>query len=144
MPWKPSNSGTELWESNLRQGKETTTNNRTVPVKSGSQWTGHTPTNHIGGTWGEEEEDSSNMWTGVPCVNSDGSHSSASSNSALRNPAMAGNLLSNVNQRDSDVISHPSKNWFPEENSRSNWASDQDACVAPLKWGAGTRKKYNV
>lgn len=31
----------------------------------------HTPTSHIGGVWGEEDEgDFSNMWTGVPAAGS--------------------------------------------------------------------------
>lgn len=60
---KPTvNNGTELWEANLRNGGQPTTQ----PIQK-TPW-GHTPTTNIGGTWGEEDDvnESSNVWTGVP------------------------------------------------------------------------------
>lgn len=60
--WKPNvNNGTELWEANLKNGGQ-------PPPQSQPQqktpW-GHTPSNNIGGTWGEDDEsESSNVWTG--------------------------------------------------------------------------------
>lgn len=59
-PWKPPvNNGTELWEANLRNGGQPALPQQKTP------W-GHTPSNNIGGTWGEDDDvDSSNVWTGV-------------------------------------------------------------------------------
>ncbi|EDW83596.2 uncharacterized protein Dwil_GK13697, isoform C [Drosophila willistoni] len=60
--WKPSiNNGTDLWESNLRNGGQPTAQQQ-VPKPS---W-GHTPSSNLGGTWGEDDDgaDSSNVWTG--------------------------------------------------------------------------------
>lgn len=61
MPWKaPVNNGTELWEANLRTGGQP------PPQPHQKAPWGHTPSNNIGGTWGEEEEtESSSVWTGV-------------------------------------------------------------------------------
>lgn len=61
--WKPNvNNGTDLWEANLRNGGQPP-----PQPQSKTPW-GHTPSTNIGGTWGEEDEnsDSSNVWTGVP------------------------------------------------------------------------------
>ena len=62
--WKQTASnGTEVWEVNLRNGGQAP-----PPIsKSDAPW-GRTPTNNIGGTWGEEDEnnDSQSVWTGVP------------------------------------------------------------------------------
>ncbi|XP_022254173.1 protein Gawky-like isoform X3 [Limulus polyphemus] len=60
--WRaPINNGTEIWEINIRNrnkgvGTPASSSGPTQP------W-GHTPSTHIGGTWGEEE-DTTNMWTG--------------------------------------------------------------------------------
>ncbi|XP_076331671.1 protein Gawky-like isoform X2 [Tachypleus tridentatus] len=60
--WRaPVNNGTEIWEINIRNrnkgvGTPASSSGPTQP------W-GHTPSTHIGGTWGEEE-DTTNMWTG--------------------------------------------------------------------------------
>ncbi|XP_072152180.1 protein Gawky isoform X2 [Bemisia tabaci] len=62
--WKPNiNNGTELWEANLRSGGQPA-----APPQPKTPW-GHTPTTNIGGTWGEDDDVSSeatNVWTGVP------------------------------------------------------------------------------
>ncbi|XP_023237816.1 protein Gawky-like isoform X5 [Centruroides sculpturatus] len=59
--WRaPANTGTEIWESNIRHRSKTPASN----TSNTHPW-GHTPSTHIGGTWGEDE-DNSNMWTGVP------------------------------------------------------------------------------
>ncbi|KAM7341442.1 trinucleotide repeat containing adaptor protein gawky isoform 2-T2 [Cochliomyia hominivorax] len=61
--WKPTiNNGTDLWESNLRNGGQPTTQ----PVQK-TPW-GHTPSTNLGGTWGEDDDcpDASNVWTGGP------------------------------------------------------------------------------
>lgn len=59
--WKPNvNNGTELWEANLRNGGQP----QAQPQQK-TPW-GHTPSNNIGGTWGEDDDaDSSVAWTGV-------------------------------------------------------------------------------
>ncbi|KAH9365619.1 hypothetical protein HPB48_005783 [Haemaphysalis longicornis] len=77
-PWRaPVNNGTEIWENNLRSSRA---GGNKQPNPGGPQaaqgsgqcsqqqpWGSHTPTSHIGGTWGEEDEaPPSNMWTGVP------------------------------------------------------------------------------
>ena len=67
--WRcPVNSGTEIWENAVRQKKgsvgSSATSLTSVTLPSAQPWD-QTPTTHIGGTWGEEE-DSSNHWTGVP------------------------------------------------------------------------------
>lgn len=59
--WKSHaiNNGTELWEANLRNGGQPPPQ----PVQK-TPWN-HTPTTNIGGTWGEEDDDSSentNVW----------------------------------------------------------------------------------
>ncbi|KAH8335847.1 hypothetical protein KR074_006314 [Drosophila pseudoananassae] len=65
--WKPSiNNGTDLWESNLRNGGQPTA--QQVPKPS---W-GHTPSSNLGGTWGEDDDntDASSVWTGGSVSNS--------------------------------------------------------------------------
>ncbi|XP_016967317.1 protein Gawky isoform X2 [Drosophila biarmipes] len=74
--WKPSiNNGTDLWESNLRNGGQPTA--QQVPKPS---W-GHTPSSNLGGTWGEDDDgaDSSSVWTGGS-VNNAGSGSAVGVN----------------------------------------------------------------
>lgn len=62
--WKvPANNGTEIWENNIRHRNKG--GNVNVPSRSNSQPWGRTPSTNIGGTWGEEE-DNTNIWTGVP------------------------------------------------------------------------------
>uniref|UniRef100_A0A2M4CQ21 UBA domain-containing protein n=1 Tax=Anopheles darlingi TaxID=43151 RepID=A0A2M4CQ21_ANODA len=56
------NNGTELWETNLRNGGQ-------PPVPAASQKTPWGPQSHHGGTWGVDDETSgepSNVWTGAP------------------------------------------------------------------------------
>lgn len=60
--WKPTiNNGTDLWETNLRNGGQP------PPTQSVQKtpW-GHTPSSNLGGTWGEDDDgnDTSNVWTG--------------------------------------------------------------------------------
>ena len=58
------NNGTEIWESNLRNGGQAI---QPQPVQK-APW-GHTPTKNIGGTWGVDDDanDSTpNMWNNVP------------------------------------------------------------------------------
>ncbi|CAN7941214.1 unnamed protein product, partial [Ixodes hexagonus] len=82
-PWK-ANTGTEIWESSVRssRGGPKQPPPGTAPANQGQQasaqpWGPHTPTSHIGGTWGEDDEspnnnggngnnNNNNMWTGVP------------------------------------------------------------------------------
>ena len=59
-----SATGTEIWKNNNNNNNN---NNSDKTKGSTNQW-GHTPSTHIGGTWGEEE-DSANLWTGVPSSN---------------------------------------------------------------------------
>ena len=62
-----STSGTDLWESSLQKGGRIgpSTGIMTPPATVEPQWTPQPTASHIGGTWGEDE-DNSNMWTGVP------------------------------------------------------------------------------
>ncbi|XP_076337193.1 protein Gawky-like isoform X3 [Tachypleus tridentatus] len=59
--WRaPVNNGTEIWETNIRN------RNKGAGVQNANSgpsepW-GHTPSTHIGGTWGEEE-DTTHTWT---------------------------------------------------------------------------------
>ncbi|RWS10840.1 trinucleotide repeat-containing gene 6A protein-like isoform X1 [Dinothrombium tinctorium] len=63
--WKSNTTtGTEIWENTVRHKAKGVTPTST----SSSQPWGHTPSTHIGGTWGEDE-DASNVWTGVPSSN---------------------------------------------------------------------------
>ncbi|EDV33650.2 uncharacterized protein Dana_GF19039, isoform D [Drosophila ananassae] len=65
--WKPNiNNGTDLWESNLRNGGQPTA--QQVPKPS---W-GHTPSSNLGGTWGEDDDntDASSVWVGGSVSNS--------------------------------------------------------------------------
>ncbi|KAG8295896.1 miRNA mediated inhibition of translation [Homalodisca vitripennis] len=58
--WKPNiNNGTELWETNLRNGGQPPPR-----VEKSTPWGSHTPASNIGGTWGVDDDigDSSNMW----------------------------------------------------------------------------------
>lgn len=75
-------AGTEIWENALAKGSSSVAN---TPSSSNQPW-GHTPSTHIGGTWGEDEDSGNNHWTGVPQTNnggvSNGTTSNWSSNSA--------------------------------------------------------------
>lgn len=55
--------------------------NSSTTSPSGQPSWAHTPTTHIGGTWGEEE-DASVVWTGVPQANGSSSHGSSNSNAS--------------------------------------------------------------
>lgn len=98
-PWKSHqiNNGTELWEANLRNGGQPPPQ----PVQK-TPWN-HTPSTNIGGTWGEEDEDSgenSSVWTSnqntqppAPTWNQPNSANSANSGANAANvwPAAQGN-----------------------------------------------------
>lgn len=59
--WKQNiNNGTELWEANLRNGGQPA-----PPAIQKTPW-GHTPSNNLGGTWGEDDDgiETANVWTG--------------------------------------------------------------------------------
>nr|XP_037287364.1 protein Gawky-like isoform X1 [Rhipicephalus microplus] len=81
-PWRATvNNGTEIWESNLRSARAGGNKQPNPPqAAQGSNqcsqqqpWGSHTPTSHIGGTWGEEDDPPpSNMWTGVPTPSQQG------------------------------------------------------------------------
>ena len=62
-----SASGTEIWENAVRH-KTKGINPSPVASTSAQPWGHHTPSTHIGGTWGEDE-DPNNHWTGVPQAN---------------------------------------------------------------------------
>ncbi|SPP88999.1 blast:Protein Gawky [Drosophila guanche] len=74
--WKPSvNNGTDLWESNLRNGGQPPA--QQIPKPS---W-GHTPSSNLGGTWGEDDDgaDTGSVWTGGS-VNNTGTGAAVSVN----------------------------------------------------------------
>lgn len=89
-----SKSGTEIWESTVRQKNKSAglmASASTAPVstlppvashssQNQTHWN-HTPTTHIGGTWGEEEDNTS-VWTGVPQTNGSSSQSVSSTSNA--------------------------------------------------------------
>lgn len=80
--WRaPVNMGTEIWENNLRMNKGS---GSSVPAQTASAppW-GHTPATNIGGHWGDD--DSSNMWSGVPPTNPPNPANWSDSNSANSN-----------------------------------------------------------
>lgn len=53
--WTSSTStGTEIWENNIRHHIKNSTEKAQTQMRE--PW-GHNPISHIGGTWGEEEED---------------------------------------------------------------------------------------
>ncbi|CAM1318662.1 Uncharacterised protein g6992 [Pycnogonum litorale] len=86
--WRASvSNGTEIWESNLRNGGRSI-----APPQPPQQPWGRNPTTNIGGTWGEEE-DTSNMWTGVP--GNGGSHNQWGSPTG--NAAAAAAVAANAN-----------------------------------------------
>lgn len=67
--WKSSTSaGTEIWENAVRHKTKGPAPSPAASTPSAQPWGHHTPSTHIGGTWGEDE-DPSNHWTGVPQVN---------------------------------------------------------------------------
>ncbi|XP_022252358.1 protein Gawky-like isoform X2 [Limulus polyphemus] len=60
--WEGSaNSGTEIWENNIRNPNNG--GSMATPGRNNSLPLGHTPSTHLGGTWGEEED--TNMWSGI-------------------------------------------------------------------------------
>ncbi|GIY55934.1 protein Gawky [Caerostris extrusa] len=63
--WTSTSSGTEIWENNVRHHIKSST--AKPPSQMREPW-GHTPSTHIGGTWGEEE-DTTNLWTGNNTIN---------------------------------------------------------------------------
>lgn len=63
--WTNSTStGTEIWENNVRHHVKSAA--AKPPSQMREPW-GHTPSTHLGGTWGEEE-DTTSVWTGVPQI----------------------------------------------------------------------------
>lgn len=130
--WRANvNNGTEIWETNVRSGGKGQSG-ATVSGASGSQqpW-GANPTSNIGGTWGEEE-DASNMWTGVPQGNStvgNGNNNgggSLVSSVSMGNPGLSGN-----------VVASSSSTWG--SNNGGGNGSNEKVWVAPSKekhhWG---------
>lgn len=63
--WKPTvNNGTDLWETNLRNGGQSTTQSTQK-----ASW-GHTPSTNLGGTWGEDDDSrDTNVWSGTHSSN---------------------------------------------------------------------------
>ncbi|XP_055644891.1 protein Gawky-like [Toxorhynchites rutilus septentrionalis] len=61
--WK-TNTGTEIWEANLRNGGQ-------MPQQPTTQKTPWGPSTNIGGTWGEDDDanEPANVWTGPPGAN---------------------------------------------------------------------------
>ncbi|CAL1294287.1 unnamed protein product [Larinioides sclopetarius] len=108
--WTSTSTGTEIWENNVRHHVKSSNNK--APTQMREPW-GHTPSTHIGGTWGEEE-DTTNLWTGVPQAS--GATWGGESNTSVwgANPAEGG------------------KNWGSQNNAinpnmNPNWGSEPPA-----------------
>uniref|UniRef100_A0A182MLY9 UBA domain-containing protein n=1 Tax=Anopheles culicifacies TaxID=139723 RepID=A0A182MLY9_9DIPT len=81
------NNGTELWETNLRNGGQ-------PPVQAPSQKTPWGPQSHHGGTWGVDDESSgeaSNVWTGAPGAPGGGSIVASALAGSAGPPPVGGN-----------------------------------------------------
>lgn len=102
--WRcPINSGTEIWESSVRQKKgsidgSSATSNANMGTSSSTQqpWNQMSMA-HIGGNWGDED-DSANHWTGVPHTPSSSSHNSVGTGSGNGGNSSASSVnMNNVN-----------------------------------------------
>lgn len=98
--WKQTASnGTEVWEVNLRNGGQAP-----PPISQPkAPWGHHTPSNNLGGTWGEDDESTepSSMWTGAPSSNGSaqwggGSGSAGVGASGGGNSGMSAGPMTNV------------------------------------------------
>ena len=115
--WKSStSSGTEIWENTVRHKSKGPTPTP-ANMSSGQPWGHHTPSTHIGGTWGEEE-DPSNHWTGVPHVNNANNWSGNVSNNNNNTNNGNNNNNNNPNNMQWNQTSDIKPN--PENNSRHN------------------------
>lgn len=103
--WRcPVNSGTEIWETTVRQKKGSVSGVIGAfggvigafggDVTQNKSWD-QTPSNYIGGTWGEEEN-ANNHWTGVPQkINAVSGPTSSSSSTSINNwSASSGGIVS--------------------------------------------------
>lgn len=149
-----NNTGTELWENNLRQTKELSSEIQSpinsidqqspieqVTNQGDTQWKKlAVNSNHsFGGTWGEEE-DLSNVWTGIPnsATNQllNNSNSTSSQNNVFRQQTQnsincdKGNnlqLLSNqTNQNKNWISDNFSNNWGESIKTGNEWETLPD------------------
>lgn len=106
--WRaPVNNGTEIWENNLRMNKGPGSS-VPAPTAAAPPW-GHTPATNIGGHWGDD--DSSNMWSGVPANNNPNPANWPDSNAANNNNMWSNNTLPSE------------KHWG---GSQSSWGGKED------------------
>lgn len=139
-PASLSNLGTELWHNNLRQTRELTNSellqspgaqqNAAGLEPAEAQWkklVAGTAT-HFGGTWGEEE-DMSNVWTGIPNSGPAGSQANqlvanqlAAANNQTRSTSATSNVFRqnsiNCGKANAQLLSNNS-NWISDDNE--NW-----------------------
>lgn len=131
-----SNLGTELWHNNLRQTRELTgsellqSSNVQQPIEQAdTQWkklVAGTAT-HFGGHWDEQEEDMTNVWTGIPsgcggnqtnqlvanqlAANNQTRSTSATSNVFRQNSINCGKANAQLLSNNSNWISDDNENW---------------------------------
>ena len=107
--WKSStSSGTEIWENTVRHKSKGPTPTPGTLSAGQPSWGHHTPSTHIGGTWGEEE-DPSNHWTGVPNANNTNNWS--------------GNVTNNTNNGNNNNMNNNNNN---NSNNNMQWNQSSD------------------
>lgn len=88
-----------------------------------TQWSKMVPTaGHFGGTWGEEDEDLTNVWTGIPNSNNSLTHQSSQLN---MNSTSASNVFNN-RQPNSINCDKGNLQLLSNTNSNKNWISDDN------------------
>ena len=129
-----SNLGTELWHNNLRQTRELTNPDLLQspgiqqPIEQAdTQWKKLVAgtASHFGGTWGEEE-DMSNVWTGIPSGSAAGSQANQLvANQLANNQTRSTSATSifrqnsiNCGKANAQLLSNNS-NWISDDNE--NW-----------------------
>ncbi|CAG2103083.1 unnamed protein product [Medioppia subpectinata] len=128
--WKSStSSGTEIWENTVRHKTKGPTPTPTAQSSSGQSWGPHTPSTHIGGTWGEDE-DNTNHWTGVPQHNqhnpATNQSNTSSSSSWSANASIANNNTMNNSSNNNNINNNNNNgnNNNPTNNMQWNHNSD--------------------
>lgn len=139
--WRSSlnTTGTEIWENTVRHKNNSHKQQGTTSaaaaaaatesmagasaagasagVASHSSSWNHTPTTHIGGVWGEEDQSPNSMWNGIPTQTNGSSNNSHSSTSNASNGSWPG---PQVHRPPPDAIPDPpvplSSGWKPDHH----------------------------
>lgn len=139
------NNGCELWENNLRQTKELNNSelmqspNVQQPIEqTDTQWKKLvSTTSHFGGTWGEEE-DLSNVWTGIP--NNTASVNSNNQQLTNSNNQTSTSINSNVFRQTQNSINSAKSNLqlLPNNSNKNRISEDNE------NWGKFKVKKKQL